>query len=301
MNFIKKILYGLIKKNRHLPQEIYAKIYYEYYHDEKLDLKNPVKYVEKLQWLKVYFHPPILHQLVDKYAVRTYVKEKIGATYLIELYQLCNNYNEIEFDKLPDNFVIKGTHGSNMHEIVKDKSKLNKIKLRYNIWNWKRQNLYYKSGQEWAYKNVKPRIVIEKYMEDKNRDLLDFKFFSFNGLVKFVQVHKYFEGDKCLAHYDLKWNRLNVTSQKMTDYPGNIEQPKNLSKMVELASILSNELPFVRVDLYNVDGEIYFGELTFYPSDARKNFFPESFNKKVADYLILPKIPAGKKEITSIS
>ena len=130
MNFIKKILYGLIKKNRHLPQEFYAKIYYEYYHDEKLDLKNPVKYVEKLQWLKVYFHPPILHQLVDKFAVRTYVEEKIGTSFLNELYQVCEDFDDIDFDALPENFVVKGTHGSNMHMIVNNKRDLNKRKLK---------------------------------------------------------------------------------------------------------------------------------------------------------------------------
>jgi hypothetical protein len=301
MNFIKKILYGLIKKNRHLPQEFYAKIYYEYYHDEKLDLKNPVKYVEKLQWLKVYFHPPILHQLVDKFAVRTYVEEKIGTSFLNELYQVCEDFDDIDFDALPENFVVKGTHGSNMHMIVNNKRDLNKRKLKFNIYKWKRKNLYYLSGQEWAYKNVKPRIIIEKYLEDDQGELLDFKLFCFNGEAKFIQVHKFFEGYKCLAHFDLNWNKLQVTSQNMKAYEGDIERPKSLEKMIELASKLADKLPFVRVDLYNVNGEVFFGELTFYPSDARKNFFPESFNKKVADYLILPKIPAGKKEITSIS
>lgn len=278
----------------------YARVYYEYYHGTKLDLDNPLKYVEKLQWLKVYFHPPVLNQLVDKYAVRKYVKEKIGEKYLNELYQVCSHFGEINFQKLPDSFVVKGTHGSNMHMIVKNKDELNIGRLKFNIWKWKRKNLYYHSGQEWAYKNVRPRIVIEKYMEDKNGELLDFKLFCFNGTPKFIQVHKWFEGNKCLAHYDLNWNKMEVFSQDMKDYPGEIKKPKKLKKMIELASALSEKFPFVRVDLYEVDDRIYFGELTFYPSDARKNFFPESFNAKVADDLILPEIPEGKKEITSI-
>ena len=111
--------------------EYYARIYYEYYHGEKLDLENPVKYVEKLQWLKVYFHPPILNQLVDKYEVRSYVEEKIGSSYLNELYQVCDGFDEIDFEALPESFVVKGTHGSNMHMIVKDKNTLNKRKLNY--------------------------------------------------------------------------------------------------------------------------------------------------------------------------
>ena len=300
MNFIKRILYGLIKKNRYLPQEFYAKIYYEYYHGKKLNLENPVRYVEKLQWLKVYFHPQILTKLVDKYEVREYVKERIGAKYLNELYQVCDHFNEIDFDSLPESFIVKGTHGSNMHMIVKDKRKLNKIKLKLSTYNWKRKNLYYSSGQEWAYKNVKPRIIVEKFLEDDQSELLDYKLFCFNGEVKFIQVHKWFEGDKSIAHFDLNWNKMEVTSQEMKDFKGEIKKPKYLSKMIELASKLAANLPFVRVDLYDVNTSIVFGELTFYPSDARKNFFPESFNKIVAEYLVLPEIPEGQREIVTI-
>ena len=301
MNFIKRILYGLIKKNRYLPQEFYAKIYYEYYHGKKLNLENPVRYVEKLQWLKVYFHPQILTKLVDKYEVREYVKERIGAKYLNELYQVCDHFNEIDFDSLPESFIVKGTHGSNMHMIVKDKRKLNKIKLKLSTYNWKRKNLYYSSGQEWAYKNVKPRIIVEKFLEDSQGELLDFKIFCFNGEPKFTQVQKWENGLKYIAHYDLDWKKLKITYQDLINYDGEIEKPKNLNTMIELSSKLSEKLPFVRVDLYNINNQILFGELTFYPSDARNNFYPESFDKKVADCLILPKIPAGKKEITSIS
>ncbi|WKK64931.1 ATP-grasp fold amidoligase family protein [Lutimonas zeaxanthinifaciens] len=280
--------------------DFYAKIYYEYYHGEKLDLDNPGKYVEKLQWLKVYFHPPILNQLVDKYAVREYVKERIGEKFLNKLYQVCSDFETINFEKLPDRFVVKGTHGSNMHMIVKDKETLNKRKLKFNVWKWKRKNLYFHSGQEWAYKNVKPRLVIEKYMEDKNGELLDFKLFCFNGSAKFIQVHKWHLGNKCLAHYDLNWKKMEVTSQDMKNYPGEIRKPEKLKQMIELASILSEKLPFVRVDLYEVDGKVFFGELTFYPSDARKNFYPEDFNQKVANYLVLPELPKGSNEIVNL-
>lgn len=282
--------------------DYYAKIYHEYYHDEKLDLKNPLKYVEKIQWLKVYFHPPILHQLVDKFAVRKYVEEKIGVSYLNELYQVCDYFDDIDFNALPEKFVVKGTHGSNMHMIVKDKRALNKRKLKYNVWKWKRKNLYYNSGQEWAYKHVEPRIIIEKYLEDDHGELIDFKFFSFTGEIKFIQAHKQINGKKYLSHYDLDWNKLDAEyiCPSVAAYKGEVERPKNLSKMVELASKLGDRLPFVRVDLYEVNDCILFGELTFYPGDGRYNFYPESFNKKVADAVILPTIPAGKEEIITI-
>lgn len=300
MNPIKKLIYGLIKKNRHLSQEFYAKIYYEYYHGKKLNLENPVGYLEKLQWLKVFYHPKILHELVDKYEVRNYVEDKIGASYLNELYQVCEHYNEIDFQSLPDQYIIKGTHSSNMFVIVDEQHKINKTKLRLKIYKWRRKNLYYNGGQEWAYKHVKPRIIVEKLLEDKSGELVDFKLFSFRGKVKFIQVHKWFNGDKCIAHLDTEWNKLDVTSQGMKAYPGVIKRPENLDEMIMVASKLSDKLPFVRVDLYNVNGKIIFGELTFYPSDARKNFFPESFNKKVADYIILPEIPEGQKVISDL-
>jgi len=282
-----------------LPMDFYARIFYEYYHREKLDLKSPSRYVEKILWLKVYFHPPILNQLVDKYAVRSYVKEKIGGAFLNELYQVCDSFEEIDFEALPNRFIIKGTHGSNMHMIVKDKNKLNRKKLKYLVFKWKRKNLYYSSGQEWAYKNVKPRIIIENFLEDKNGELIDFKLFCFNGEVKFIQAHKIVDNKRCLAHYDLEWNKLSVTSQGMKPYESQIGKPKNLKKMIELASKLADKLPFVRVDLYEVDNSIIFGELTFYPSNGKKNFHPESFNQYVAGLLKLPVIPEGHDIITS--
>ncbi len=299
MNFFKKTIYGLIKKNRHLPMDFYARIFYEYTHGEKLDLKNPVRYNQKIAWLKVYFHPPILNQLVDKYEVRSYVKEKIGDTYLNELYQVCDSYEEIDFKALPNTFIIKGTHGSNMYMISEDKSKLNRKKLKFLVFKWKRKNLYYSSGQEWAYKNVKPRIIIEKFLEDKNGELIDFKLFCFDGEVKFIQAHKLVDNIRCVSHYDLEWNKLNVTNHRLKPYEGEIEKPNNLNKMFELALKLANKLPFVRVDLYNINNNIIFSELTFYPGNGKKNFYPESFNQYVAELLKLPVIPEGQDVITS--
>lgn len=280
----------------------YARIYHEYYHDEKLDLTNPVRFNQKIQWLKVYFHPPILHQLVDKYAVRSYVEEKIGPAHLNDLYQVCEHYEEIDFEALPERFIVKGTHGSNMYMIVRDKSTMNSSRLKYLTFKWKRKNLYYASGQEWVYKNVKPRIIVEKYLEDDQGELIDYKFFSFTGEVKFIQAHKLVNGRKSLAHYDLEWNKLDVVyvCPSVDAYEGEVARPKNLEKMIELASKLAHKLPFVRVDLYDVNDHIIFGELTFYPGDGRYNFYPESFNQQVADAIILPPIPAGKNEITTI-
>ncbi len=297
MNFFKKIIYGLIKKNRYLPQEFYAKIFYEYYHGKKLDLKNTKEYNEKIQWLKVYYHLPILTQIVDKYAVREYVKEKIGEAYLNEVYFVYNNPQEIDYERLPNQFVLKATHGSNMHVLVKDKGAINKTRIKFLMNKWMRRNLYYTTGQEWAYKNVKPRIIAEKYMDDEGARLTDYKFFCFSGHPKFIQVSNHIENTHYLNHYDLEWNDLGVTYGKWPSYEGAIEKPSKLKEMIEVAKCLSGNFPFVRVDLYSIKKKIVFGELTFYPGCGKFDYFPKSFNKQIGDYIVFPEIPDGKQEI----
>ena len=301
MNSIKKILYGLIKKNRHLPQEFYARIFYEYYHGEKLDLKNPKNFAEKIQWLKVYYHLPILNQFVDKYAVRSYVKEKIGEGYLNEIYAVYDHPNQVDYDKLPEQFVLKGTHGSNMNIIVKSKKGLNKNRNKLRMFKWMSKNLYYAGGQEWAYKDVTHRIIAEKYLDPKAGELLDYKIHCFSGTAKFIQVDSVFENVKTNTCYDLDWNKMELKQNGRNVNPGIIERPDKLEEMIEIANKLADSHPFVRVDLYNLDGKIIFGELTLYPRDARIKYEPEAYDKIIGSYINLPKIPSGAKEITSVS
>jgi len=299
MNFFKKIIYGLIKKNRHLPQEYYAKIFYEYYHGKKLNLHNPKDFNEKIQWLKVYYHPPILNQLVDKYAVREYVKEKIGEAYLNEVYFVYNNAQELDLELLPHQFVLKATHGSNMHLLVKNKNEVNKRRMKFLMNKWMRRNLYYTSGQEWVYKDVKPRIIAENYMDAEGGRLIDYKIFCFSGHPKFIQESKYVENTHCVTHYDLDWNRLDFKLELRPTFEGAIEKPSKLKEMIEIAKCLSGNFPFIRVDLYSIKKKIVFGELTCYPGDGRYNFMPKSFNRQLGDYIILPDIPKGKQEIVT--
>ena len=155
MNSVKRIFLGLMKKNRYFPQKFYARIHYEYYHCKKLNLENPVEFSEKIHWLKVYYHLPVLTQLVDKYAVRSFVKERVGEQYLNVIYKVYERVSEVNFDELPNEFVIKATHSCNTNIIVNDKSKLNKLKTRYLMRKWMSENLYYSGGQEWAYKRDK--------------------------------------------------------------------------------------------------------------------------------------------------
>jgi hypothetical protein len=300
MNILKKTFLGLAKKLKFLPQAPYARIFYEYYSGKKLDLENPVEFNEKIQWLKVYYHPDILTKLVDKYEVRSYVKEKIGEEYLNELLGLYNKVSEINFDQLPNQFVLKTTHGYNNNIVVQNKADLNLRKSKYLLYKWMFRNQYYNGGQEWAYKNAPHRIIAEKYIpEIDHQGLSDIKFYCFGGTPEFIEVTvKQPQPER--KYFNTAWNHLKMGRMDQPDCEEHIKKPLNLEKMVELAAKLSNGFPFVRVDLYNIEGRILFGELTFYPADGRFPFYPEKYNKIFGDKIILPTIPEGQKEIKEV-
>ena len=289
---------ALVKKMIFLPQDVYVKINYEYYSGRKLDYNNPVTFNDKIQWLKVFYHREILHQLVDKYAVRDYVKEKVGSQYLNELYAVYNKPAEVDFEKLPNQFVLKGVHGFHLNLIVKDKNKLNLKKTNYLLNKWMLKD-HYRNGKEWAYKNVKPRIIAEKYLEEFGKDVVnDYKFFCFNGKPKFIQIDMERGTEDLRCYYDLDWKKLPFTTEKNKFFEGELQMPEHFNEMIDVAQKLSKDFPFVRVDLYNINGKILFGEMTFYPTDGRKKYIPNEYNKIIGDYLELPKIPEGQKVIT---
>lgn len=293
-----KLFLGLLKKLKFLPQKTYVRIYYRYYTKKKLSLENPQELNEKIQWLKVYYRPEILNQLVDKYAVRQYVIDTIGEQYLNKCYGVYDKVSEVDFDALPNQFVLKGVHGSGFNMIVKDKSKLNKTKARLKMRKWLFHNFYYKAGLEWAYKDVKPRIIAEEYLEDIDRGVLhDYKFFCFNGVPKFIHVDVDRFGNHQRLFYDLEWNKLPYKHYLPND--ANIDKPDSLAQMLKLSEQLSKGFPLVRVDLYSTEGKILFGELTFYPGNGILEFYPDDFNKTTGDYLTLPKLKEGQKYITS--
>ena len=285
-----------------LPQETFVKIYYEYYSGRKLDLQNPVEFYEKISWYKVFFRPKLLNQLVDKHAVKTYVKKKVGAQYLNETLGVYHKDSEVDFDRLPDQFVIKGVHGYHFNLIVKDKAKLNRLKSRYLLKKWMNKNQYYRGGMEWAYKDVKPLLMAETYLEEIGKTTLnDYKFFCFNGTPKFVQIDMERGTNDYRCYYDMDWNKLDLYTEKIPFYEEEVQKPENFEEMKSVACSLAEQLPFTRVDLYSIQGKTLFGEMTFYPSDARNRFLPEKYNKIIGDYFVLPKIPKGQKYITSLA
>lgn len=292
-NALRKLGLGLLKKFKFLPPPFYVKIYYEYYTGKKLNLEDPREFNEKIQWLKVYYPDPRLTRLVDKYEVRTYVEEKVGPQYLNELLEVYNSPGEVDFEALPQKFVIKGVHGCNWNLIVEDKSRLNKWKARLKFRKWMSRNYYYRSGLEWAYKNIKPRLIAEKYLEEiGKKSINDYKFFCFNGEPRFIQVDLDRKQAHTRCYYDLNWNKLPFAD---TDYPPFSEalaEPANFREMISVVTRLADDFPFVRVDLYNIDGKIIFGEMTFYPADGRLEFIPEQYNTIIGDYISLP-VPAS--------
>lgn len=257
----------------------------------KLNLKSPQTFNEKLQWLKLYDRNPEYTKMVDKYEVREYIKEKIGEEYLIPLIGVYDKFDDIDFDKLSNQFVIKCNHDSGGLIICKDKNRLDIETARKKINRSLKTNYYY-SGREWPYKNVKPKILIEKYMEDSNKsDLIDYKLFCFNGIPKIVLVcsERFSSSNMCETWFDMNWKLIDMTvSGHRVD--STISKPKQLKKMVELSKKLSKNIPFIRVDWYEIGDKLYFGELTFYSASGFEKFEPKEWNKKIGDMLSIDKL-----------
>ena len=208
-NIIRRFFLRHLRKMRFLPSELYVRYHYEYFSGKKLNLKDPKEFNEKIEWYKVFYRPKILNQLVDKYAVRQYVKEKIGEQYLNDIYGVYETAEAVPIDKLPNKFVVKATHTSSYNLIVSDKKKLNKANATKKFKKWLCKNQYYRMGQEWAYKDVKPRLIVEKFLkEDDKNSLVDYKYYCFDGKAKFIDVHIDREEDHKQGCFDLDFNLL---------------------------------------------------------------------------------------------
>ncbi len=275
----------------HLNDKLFLSIRYKSIFNKKLNLENPKSYNEKLQWLKLYDRKPIYTTMVDKYKVKKYVSDIIGEEYIIPTLGIYNKFDDINFDELPNQFVIKCTHDSGGLVIIKDKKKLNIQEVRKKINECLKKNFYY-SGREWPYKNVKPRIIIEKYMvDDVEKELRDYKFFCFNGNVKFFKV----DFNRFIEHhanyYDVNLNIMPFGElDYLPDYKKKIDLSSNIYRMIELAEKMSRNIPFVRIDFYNVNGKIYFGEITFYPASGFGKFEPEQWDTKIGEWIKIPQV-----------
>lgn len=280
---------SLLKKiSTNLSDETYIKLWYFKRFKRFPNLKNPQTFTEKLQWLKLNYREPLFTTLVDKYEVKKHVADIIGEEYLIRTLGVWDKFDDIDFDSLPDKFVLKCTHDSGGNVICRDKATLDKDKARAKIEKSLNTNYYY-FGREWPYKNLKPRIIAEEYIEDFSGSgtLKDYKFFCFNGKAYCI--------DHCVGretgntkHYffDRNWE-FKKYNEKSLEIPENLTLPKpeNFDKMIELAETLSKGFPFIRVDLYNSEGTIYFGEYTLFPWSGFYPYFTKEFDSACSDMI----------------
>lgn len=279
MSFIKKKMSVCLFYEKSVKKQFYKKLGYT------LNLENPTTFNEKIQWRKFYDHNPIYTRCADKYEVRQYVEEKIGKQYLIGLYGVYDDPMEIDIEKLPDKFVLKPNHSAGKVIICTDKGSIDWKKKRKLMRRWLKENYYYMRG-EWQYKDIHPRIMCEKLLD---ADITDYKFFCYNGQPKYIHVHY----NRQFAHkeqmYDINWNKLELEKGVQSEEKI-LECPKSLNEMIQISQKLSEDFDFVRVDLYEVDGKPYFGELTFTPGNGFSPFRPQKWDKIFGEPYILPKI-----------
>ena len=279
---------------KNMSDEAYVKMLYKDKFGKKLNLDNPQSFNEKLQWLNLHDRNPLYTELVDKYEVRKHIAAQIGEEYLIPLVGgPWNSFDEIDFDTLPDQFVLKCTHDSGGLVICRDKSKLNLSAAKKKI-NASLKHDYYWSSREWPYKNVLPRIIAEQYMEDENtaRGLTDYKFFCFNKKPEMIYVSQGLENHATasISFYDLDGRKMPFWRSDFKPIDGDFTLPGNFEKMVTIAEKLAEMVPspFVRIDLYSIWGKIYFSEVTFLPCGGMLPFQPTEWDKKLGEWINLP-------------
>ena len=273
-----------------IPDEPYLKICYRAAFGKKLNLKDPVTFNEKMQWLKLNDRKQIYSSMVDKYEVKQYVASMIGDEYIIPTYGVWDRFEDINFDSLPDKFVLKCTHDSGGVVICKDKDNFDYSVAKKTISKSLKRRFYY-VGREWPYKNIKPRIIAEQYLEDRSvSELSDYKMMCFNGQLRFTLVCQNRYSDEGLheTFFDNDWKPMPF-KRKNPLCSGNVPKPVNFDEMKKFAETLSADIPFLRVDFYEVNGRIYFGELTFFPGDGFEPFVPDSYDEIIGNWLVLDK------------
>lgn len=268
--------------------EFYLKMIYLFELHKWPDLKNPKTFNEKLQWLKLHDRRSEYTTMVDKYAVKEFVAKIIGSEYIIPTLGVWNRFEEIDFNTLPNQFVLKTTHGGGGLAVVicKDKNSFNRQKAKQILDKSLKSNIY-ANYREWPYKNVPKRIIAEKYMPSDN-GLIDYKVHNFNGVPKFILVcrNRYSTNPMAETFFSDKWEKLDL---KRPGHPNpNMEKPESLQEVLELSALLSKDLPFARTDFYIIDSKVYFGEITLYPASGLSPFYPNEYDKLFGDLLTLP-------------
>ena len=271
-----------------IPDKTMLKIQYRIKSGRKLNLKNPKRFTEKLQYYKLYYRDPLMIKCVDKYDVREYIKECGYENTLNECYGIYNSADEIDFSTLPNSFVIKDTLGGGGNSVVicKDKSRLNIDELKGKLNGWTNRKLVRNGGREWPYySGKKNRILIEKYLDNGSNNLIEYKFFCFHGRVECLYVlsdRKLGESVK-ISIYDRDFAKLPVKREGHDDVENNIDCPPNFNNMIHFAEKISQPFPHVRVDIYNINNNIVFGETTFFNASGYFAFNPDEFDFELGE------------------
>ena len=275
---------------RLVPDKAYLKIRYGAIFGKKLDLDSPRTFDEKLQWLKLYNRDPLYTTLVDKFAVKKWVADKIGEQYVIPTLGVWSQFEDIDFEKLPSQFVLKCTHDSGGLVIVKDKSTLDIAVARKKITDSLNRNFYWQS-REFPYKSVSPRIIAEPYMEDSTyKELRDYKFYTFNGKPRFLLIAKGRQGNKkTFDYFDMDFNHVDLQDECVPNSLKIPEKPVCFEEMKKMSEILSDGIPHVRVDFYEINGKVFFGEMTFFDDGGFMRAKPISWEKEWGDLIELPR------------
>lgn len=285
--------FALLRFFKFVPDEPMIKFQYWMKHHRVLNLKNPRRYTEKLQWYKLYYRNDLMPICVDKFRVREYIDSKGLSDILVTLYGAYDKAEDIPFNSLPDKFVLKTSNGSGTNIICRDKSKLSRNKIIEKVNRFLKQSSA-SAGREWAYaKGDSPKIIIEELLEDptsSDSSISDYKCLCFNGKPEYIVL----DVDRFTNHkrniYDIDWNDLHVSSDcPCIEKERIIDKPANFDRMIEIAKILCEDFPAVRVDLYNINGRIYFGELTFFPWSGYVQYTPDSFDFEMGKKFFLPK------------
>lgn len=282
-----------------IPDDIYLKKEFKVRMGKELNLNNPQTFNEKIQWLKLYDRHPEYTMMVDKYAAKQYVASKIGYEYIIPTLGVWTKFDDIDFDKLPNKFVLKCTHDSGGLVICKDKSKLDIAAAKRKIEHCLKRKYYY-IHREWPYKNVPPRIIAEKYMTDNvntstNETLKDYKFYCFNGIPDYLYVSDNMDDHSKakVCFMNTEWEKASFGRTDYKKFDQVPEKPQQFEKMKELVQELSKDIPFLRVDFYEINKRIYFGELTFHPCAGYMPFDPKEWDEKLGELVILPDKSGG--------
>lgn len=306
MNIIKKLFHSLLydrnkiklvllyKSSCFYSDEKFLRKLYKLRMGKKLNFDNPQTFCEKLQWLKLYNRKPEYTQMVDKYAVKEYVANIIGEEYIIPTIGVWDRVDDIDFDKLPDQFVLKTTHGGGSTGVVicKDKSSFDRTTAKNRINKSLKQNIY-THLREWPYKDVKPRIIAEKFVEAVGHsDLPDYKFYCFNGEPIYCQVIRDRNTKETIDFYDMEWNHMPFVGLNPIAENGAtpVVRPLKLDDMITVCQKLSKGIPFSRIDLYVVNEKVYFGEITFFPASGIGVFSPNEWDYILGDLIELPQI-----------